>query len=398
MAFRYLLGKKSSQAIHWITGISVVGIAVGTAALVLVLSVFNGFDTLVAGMFSKHNPDVKIIAAKTKYFTEEETMLRKLSDLDFVESLSRCYEEVCMFQYNDAQEFGIIKGVDSSFRSVSLLDEATVEGEFQTRLGNKPFANIGSGLRNKLGASVRDFQEPLRVFLPGSQEGGILQTNYQDFLLNLKSVFSFHQETDYNTVITDLEYLRKQKDSSRILSSLDLKLKERPTGAMLHEIQRIAGPDLLVKDRYLQDEAFLKIMRLEKWLYYALFCLTLVLVSFTVVGALWMIVLDKRFDIGILKSMGMEDGSIKGVFVLLAWMICCSGLSIGFLLAIGFYWVQSNFGIIGIPSDYLIDSYPMELRFFDFALVTITVLGIGWLAAFMPNRKVTEIKPIFHEE
>lgn len=399
IAYRYLIGKKSSQAIHWITGISIFGIAVGSAALLLVLSVFNGFDDLVSGMFSKHNPDIKIVASQSKYFNEDTLLIQKLKNLEFIASFSRTMEEVCMFQYGDAQEFGIIKGVDSNYAQISKASDGIIEGSFLVRQGNRPLANIGSVLRNKLGISVRDFQEPVRIFLPDTKESQIQNEGYQDFLLQVQSVFSFHQESDYNTLITDLEYLRAQLNNSIQLSSIDIKLKTGTEGiAIVKQLEAIAGPDYIIKDRYRQDEAFLKIMKLEKWLYYALFSLTMLLVSFTIIGALWMIVLDKRFDISILKSLGMEDRAAQNIFILLGSLICVLGLLIGFTFAIGFYLLQKQYGLIGVPSEFVIDSYPMQMRWIDFIVVIATVMAIGLLASIMPSQKVAAIKPVFHEE
>ncbi|MBK9108577.1 MAG: ABC transporter permease [Saprospiraceae bacterium] len=399
IAYRYLTGKKSSQAIHWITGISIFGIAVGSAALLLVLTVFNGFDELVSGMFSKHNPDIKIVARQSKYFKEDTLFIQKLEKQEFIESFSRTIEEVCMFQYGDAQEFGIIKGVDSNYVQVSKVSDGIVEGNFLIREANRPLANIGSVLRNKLGVSVRDFQQPVRIFLPDPKESQFQNDGYQDFLLQVQSVFSFHQESDYNTLITDLDYLRAQLNNSMHLSSIDIKLKSGTDGSMsVQQLEALAGPDYIIKDRYRQDEAFLKIMKLEKWLYYSLFSLTMLLVSFTIIGALWMIVLDKRFDISILKSLGMEDRAAQNIFILLGSLICVLGLLIGFTFAIGFYWLQKQYGLIGVPSEFVIDSYPMQMRWIDFVIVIATVMAIGLLASIMPSQKVASIKPVFHEE
>ncbi|MBK8954496.1 MAG: ABC transporter permease [Saprospiraceae bacterium] len=399
IALRYLVGKKSSQAIHWITGISIFGIAVGSAALIIVLSVFNGFDELVTGMFSKHNPDIKIISKNSKYFTEDSTLVQKISKEAYVEFLSRSFEEVCMFQYKDAQEFGIIKGVEKNFQEVSRASEGMIEGEFTLLDGNRPLANIGSVLRNKLGVSLREFHEPVRIFLPDSKTDQIQNASYQDFLLQAQSIFIFHQESDYSTIITDLNYLRSKLGKTKILSSIDLKLKSGfDTKFVIETLETLLGNDYIVKDRYRQDEAFLKIMKLEKWLYYALFSLTILLVSFTVVGALWMIVLDKRFDISILKSLGMADQRAQNIFILLGLLICSLGLIIGFFLAVGFYIIQKKYGLIGIPAEFVIDSFPMQMRKIDFVIVLTTVLIIGLLASIMPSKKVAGINPVFHEE
>ncbi len=154
----------------------------------------------------------------------------------------------------------------------------------------------------------------------------------------------------------------------------------------------------MIKDRYQQDEAFLKIMKLEKWLFYALFCLTLLLVSFTVVGALWMIVLEKRMDISILKSMGMTDQRMKKVFLNLGLLICFLGLILGSVLALIFYGLQKKYGLIGVPEEFIIDRYPIQIRLIDFLLVGFTVMIIGCIASILPTKKVAEVLPLFREE
>lgn len=400
IAFRYLFSRKSSQAIHWITGISVFGIAVGTAALILVLSVFNGFEDLLSGMFGRFNPDVKLVASNAKFFDEDSLLMMRLRSLDGVEALSRSLEEVAMFQYGDAQEFGMIRGVDSSFSKAIDMGEATVEGSFATQSGKRALANLGSGLSGRLGVRVSDFGEPLRVFLPDASPGdGPSLQAYQDFPITVQSTYSFQQESDYNTAITDLDYLRERLNRNGVLSAIDLRVKKgyNPEG-VARQVQTMAGPGYIAKDRYRQDEAFFKIMKLEKWLFYALFSLTLVLVSFTIVGALWMVVLEKRFDITVLKCLGMENRAAKSIFIWLSWYICLAGLTIGFGIALGFYALQKEYGLIGVPAEFIIDAYPIQLRLLDFFLVSVTVLLIGFLASAMPAQKVGEIQPVFREE
>ncbi len=399
LAFTYLFSRKSSQAIHWITGISVFGIAVGSAALILVLSVFNGFEVLLSGMFSKHNPDIKIIARKGKHFTEDPAVYNNLMRIAGVDQLSRSMEEVAMFQYSDAQEFGLIRGVDSNYVEVCSVREGILEGNFALGAGAIHYANVGMGLRNKLGLNLRNFHEPLRVFVPDQNGEQSTINSYRDYSLLSQSVFNFHQESDYTTVITDLAFIQHMLNKPKAISAYEIKLKKGAhTNEVIRKMEQILGNDFIVKDRYKQDEAFMKIMRLEKWLFYSLFCLTLLLVSFTIVGTLWMIVLEKRFDISVLKSMGMVDGSARRVFILLGLLICFIGLVLGFSLAILFYFLQRKYGLIGVPEEFIIDSYPIAMQWTDFIIVSITVLSIGWLASQLPSRKIGEIKPIFHEE
>ncbi|HRG68400.1 MAG: ABC transporter permease [Saprospiraceae bacterium] len=399
IAVRYLFSRKSSQAIHWITGISILGIAVGTAALILVLSVFNGFEELLSGMFSKYNPDVKIEIKKGKTFKEDSNKLIQLAQIPGLISYSKTLEEIAMFQYDEAQEFGVLKGVDIHYDAVCSIHDAILEGSFEIEKDQRPLANLGLGIRNKLGVDLDNFQEFIRVFIPDHKETSDLSKSLKRFPFQAQSVYSLQQESDYSTIITSIQAVRQITDNPDQLSSIELKLNpDFKISSILQQIETIFGNDYLVKDRYKQDEAFLKIMHLEKWLFYSLFCLTLLLVSFTIVGTLWMIVLEKRIDISILKSMGMENNALRQVFLNLGILICGIGLILGFSIALIFYWLQKNYGLIGVPDEFIIDSYPIQLRLFDFALVSFTVLCIGLLAAMLPTRKVYEIVPIFREE
>lgn len=399
ISIRYLFGKKSSQAIHWITGISVLGISVGSAALILVLSVFNGFEELLSGLFSKYNPDIKIVLKEGKTFYEDSLKTKTLQNIDGVKYLTRTLEEVAMFQYGDAHEFGILIGVDQEFINVCSVQDAVVEGNFEIRNEGVPLANLGFGIRDKLGVSLSEFEKSIKVFVPDHEEELNPTNALKKYSFQAQSVYSFLQEGDYSNIITDINAVRSILKKPNDVSSIELKLSSRASfDNILPQVKSVMGEKYLVKDRYEQDEAFIKIMRLEKWLFYSLFCLTLILVSFTVVGALWMIVLEKRMDISILKSMGMTDQNMKRVFVRLGLMICFLGLILGSVIALSFYALQKKYGLIGVPEEFIIDSYPIQIRLTDFLLVGVTVLLIGFLAAFLPSRKVTEILPIFREE
>ncbi|MDQ3141247.1 MAG: FtsX-like permease family protein [Bacteroidota bacterium] len=401
IAFRYLFSKKSSQAIHWITAISIFGIAVGTAALILVLSVFNGFEDLLSSMFSKHNPDVKIVLAEGKRFKEDSSLIFKLKSLDEVAYLSKSLEETALFEYGDAQDFGIIQGVDEDYIKVIILDSAILEGKLILRENDFPSAILGLGMRNKLGVDIGNVFTDLKLFIPSqaAEESNALQNKIKSLYLIPKAIFNLHQEIDYDHVFTHLEDLRNYLGAKDILSSIEIKLKSNTdTYKVIEKIQLLMGPEFIVKDRYKQDEAFLKIMNLEKWLFYALFCLTLLLVSFTLVGTIWMIVLDKKFDIAILKSIGMNNSKLRSIFLITGINITAVGLLLGFILAAGFYLIQKEYGIIGVPEEFIIESYPIKMKFIDFFTVGVTVLMIGLLASFFPSKTVDHIQTIFVEE
>ncbi|MBK7302133.1 MAG: ABC transporter permease [Saprospiraceae bacterium] len=400
IAIKYLIKKKSSQAIHLITGISVLGLAVGTAALIIVLSVFNGFENLLSGLFSKHNPDIKIVSASGKAFDEKLLNINEIASLPEIKYLAKTLDQTCMLQYDKAQDFGIIKGVDSNFVHVSLLDSALVEGEL--KFSSEPnFTWIGLGLANKLGVSLSNVMTDLFVFTPNGDQvkNEFSQEQFSRHALRPTAVFSLHQDADYEYLFADLDMLQKLINAPDLLSAIEIKIHPQiDIKSLIPKIQQICGSDFIVKDRYKQDEAFLKIMNLEKWLFFLLFSLTLILVSFTIVGTLWMIVLEKRKDISILKSLGMTNHQIKKIFLLVGLGIGLIGLILGFFVAMLFYILQMNYALIRVPDEFIIDAYPIALRPEDFLLVSFTVLSIVFLASLLPTAKIKEIEAVFREE
>ena len=399
ISLRYLFGKTSANAIHWITGITILGLTLGSASLILVLSVFNGFEDLLSGLFSKHNPDIKIVSKTGAYFEEDSFFIQKIKQIPEVKSIGRSLEKTAMFQYGEAQDFGIVKGIDTNCISIFALDSAIVEGV--SDLNQTHHAIIALGVFNKLGIDLQDPLQELYVFSPGSKLKEIsLHKSISRLQLRPEGAFSFHQESDNELVLCPLQTLRNYIGDSMNLSSLNIELHKGSSASAnaVKQIKTLAGDLYIVKDRAKQDETFLKIMKLEKWLFFALFSLTLLLVSFTLVGAVWMIVLDKRRDISILKSLGMYNHQVQRSFVRLGLMISSIGLFIGFLISIVFYFLQKKYKLIGVPEEFIIDSYPMELRAMDFVIVGITVMLISYLASLIPTYKISEFKPIFREE
>ncbi|MBK7467680.1 MAG: FtsX-like permease family protein [Saprospiraceae bacterium] len=185
---------------------------------------------------------------------------------------------------------------------------------------------------------------------------------------------------------------------NKLLINIELKLNETHNSTIVHELQTIMGNDFQVKDRSKQDESFIKIMKLEKWLFFALFSLTLVIVCFTLIGTIWMIVLEKKMDISILKSLGMQESDVKSIFIRLGLLLTLIGIALGFILALIFYWMQKQYGIVGVPEEFIIDSYPISISIWDFLIVFITVFSIGFIASILPAQKIQSIPTIFREE
>jgi lipoprotein-releasing system permease protein len=400
IARRYLFARRSTNAINIITGISVGGIAIGTAALILVLSVFNGFEDLLGNLFGYFNPEVKVAPARGKTFSADSTTLARLRAIPDVTGMSETLEEIAFFEYAGSQDFGVLKGVDAAYPQINGIDSTMREGRFLLKEADRHFVVLGAGMRNKLSVNVHDPLATITIYMPAEQVGGVFDKPFKTRFAYPAGTFAIQQDFDNQYILADLQFVRELLEAPPgTLSALEFRC--RP-GARLetvkNNIRAILGPDFTIKDRYEQNEAFFKVMQLEKWMGFAITCLMLALMAFNMIGALWMIVLDKQKDIAVLKSMGAEDGTIRRIFILEGSLLTALGMAIGMGLAIGIYTVQKSFGIVSIPQGFLVESYPIAMRAWDFVPVIATVLGIGLLASLAPARRAVRVPAYFREE
>lgn len=400
IARRYLFSKKSTNAINLITGISVAGIAIGMTALILELAVFNGFEGLLTGLFNKFNPDLKVTPVEGKFFSRDSLLEEKVVNLSEVKSLSATLEEIALFDHDGNIAFATIKGVDEAYKDATGIGNTITSGEFTPRLPNgQPGAVLGQNIKIKLGISFHTPFTNLKVYVPRTKKRSILDQPFKTAFLHPTGAFSFQQEYDNKYVFSHLQFVEQLIDKPGHLSAYELALTE---GADLErvkkELKALLGADFKVQDRYEQDEAFFKLMKLEKWMFYALFVLTLILIAFNMIGALWMIVLDKKKDITILKALGASDITVRNIFLNEGVLISMIGIVIGSLLAIILYWYHTQYGLIAIPEGFIVDRYPMELRMTDFIISAFTMLCIGLLASIMPAKRARKISAIIREE
>ena len=382
IALRYLVAKKSTQVIQLITGISVLGLTVGTAALVLVLSVFNGFEDLIMGMYVKFNPDIKITPISGKFFQPDESLFYKISKTQGIEAISGTLEEIAFFTYQEKQDFGMIKGVDTIFSAVSNIDSCIKEGIYLPDHSLSFNALIGLGIRNKLGINLEDPFASLTVYMPKNKENSPFENPFRSRNLQPIGTFMIQQEYDNQYIITNLNVARELIGSPDILSAWEVKVVNNyPVKQVVSDLQSILKDHFNVKDYYAQEEGFIKLMRLEKWLSFAIVGFMLLLVAFNLIGALWMIVLDKKRDVSILKSIGSTDLDIRNLFLFEGLFLTGIGLISGVLLALFIFFLQKTFHLVTIPGSFVVDSYPISLRWKDFIVVGITVFLIGLLAS-----------------
>ena len=400
VARRYLFAKRSTNAINIITGISVFGIAIGTAALLLVLSVFNGFEDLLSGLFGHFNPQIKVTPAKGKTFTPDSMALVRLRNLPGVLLVSETLEEIAFFEYQGSQDFGVLKGVDDLFARVNNIDSTIREGSYKLRAGVRNGAVLGAGMRNKLSVNTENAVEAMTIYMPTEEQKGVMDKPFKTRYVYPTGAFSIQQDFDNQYILTNLAFMRDILDAPPgMVSALEIRCKPgESVSAVKKQIGAVLGEGYTIKDEYEQNEAFFKIMRLEKWMGFAITSLILVLMAFNTIGALWMIVLDKQKDISILKSMGATDRVVHRIFLFEGLLLTLLGMGIGLTLAVLLYAVQKTWGLITIPQGFLVESYPIAMRIVDFVPVIATVIGIGLLAALLPAQRAVRVPAFLREE
>jgi len=399
IARRYLLGKKSFQAINIITGISTVGIAIGAGALLLILSVFNGFEDLLKSLYNSIYTDIKIYPVEGKVFTPDSATLAQIKAWPEVKAMSLTLEETALLDYAGSQDICTLKGVDDQFNKVTDIDSVMLEGKFILRQGELSFAVMGAGIAQRLNVNPENPFESLSVYLPNRNQKGPLDKAFNVQYAYPVGRFSIKQDYDYQYVFVSLPFIQNLLEEPGAVSGIEIKLNPNVRGDLVKEkIKGLFSFPVNVKNKDEQNAAFFKLMNIEKWISFAVVSLTLIIVSFNLISALWMIVLDKKKDISILQAMGSSPADVYNVFMRSGWMICLVGLVIGILLAVGFYGLQKQFGIVPIPEGFVVDSYPIQLRWIDILTVGLTVFVIGTLAAWMPARKASKIAAYIREE
>jgi len=374
------------------------GLSIGTAALILVLSVFNGLEELISSMVNSFNPDVKVAPLEGKVFSLEEGQLLQLKSIDGVLEVSETLEEIAFFQYKESQDVGILKGVDEAYHKVTNIDSTLFEGKYQLRGDNNNYVLLGSGMRRKLGVNIDDPFNSLKVYMAKRKASGPLSKPFRELYAVPRATFNIQADYDNQYVISSLDFARKLLKYKNESSFLEIKLDPEADETLVkNQIQGIVGAGFSIKNRYEQDEAFNKIMNIEKWMSYAILSLTLLLVAFNMIGALWMIVLDKKKDISILKAMGATDTTVRNIFLNEGVLLSLLGMGIGFAIAIILYILQKTFHIVPSPG-FIVDSYPITMRFTDFIVVMVTVMVVGLIASIAPALKAASIPAIIREE
>ena len=392
IAKRYLLAKKSRNAINVISAVSVAGVAVGTMALIIILSVFNGLETLVRSIFNTFDPDIKVTAAVGKTFIPDSASLKLLAKVDGVCCYSLTMEENALLKYGDRQYIATIKGVDDNYAMVSDIDSSMWEGEFTLMSDRgRPYAVPGVGIAQYLGIRV-NFITPLNIYVPrrtGSETDA--ENAFVRRYIFPSGIFQVEKDYDSKYVYIPLEFARELTENDNAVTSIEIRFSEDANPAAVQKnIEKIFGKGFLVRNRYEQQEIFYKVMKSERLAIFFILTLILTIASFNIIGSLTMLIIEKERDIEILKSLGANNDLIRKIFIFEGWLISIVGALSGIILGFIVCWIQQTYGIVKLHSETLImDAYPVVIKLRDFIIVPATVLLIGYWAAWYPVRYLT---------
>lgn len=394
IAFRYLFSKKSTNAINIISWVSMVGMAVGAFALIVVLSVFNGFEGLVLSLYNSFYPDLEVTAVSGKTFEQNEQLYNKLIKLDGVAAVSQTLEENAYLEYGEDASLGTIKGVDAKYNDVTTVSKYVREGNFMLRDSNFHYAVIGANLSYPMNISVERAIEPLRITVPrkGAKNAMLPGDAFTTMQAVPGGIFSIQQEFDSKYVFVDLDFAKELLGDDKRISAYEIKLKEgADIEALSKQVAAQAGSDFTVRTRYEQKAEMYRVMKIERWVTTAILAFIILIISFNIIGSLSMLVLDKAKDISILKAMGADEKLVVRVYLLNGILASAIGAGVGLLLGYAICLAQINFHFLklsgGNDSSFVIDYYPVVLKPID-AVVTISVIVvISLLAAYFPARR-----------
>ncbi len=399
IARRYLFSKKSTHVINVISSISVIGVAVATMALVIVLSVFNGFHDLVASLFTSFDPQLKVVPVEGKTAPSDDPILTQIRLLPEVDVATETVEDQALAIYDGKQAMVKIKGVDDNFAELShITDILYGDGSFSLHAANLEYGILGIRLAQTLGIGAQ-WDGYLKIYAP-QKEGQLDLSNpgegfVADSLNSPGVLFSVRQSKyDKNYIVTSIAFARNLFGQQGMLSDLEIRLKEgSDLNAVKAEMQKIAGTKYKVLDRFEQQEDTFKIMSIEKLMAYIFLTFILIVACFNIIGSLSMLIIDKKNDVVTLRNLGANDKQITRVFLFEGRMIAVIGAVIGIGLGLLLCLLQQQYGFVRLgesEGSFIVDAYPVSVHYTDVAIIFVTVIAVGWLAVWYPVRALSK--------
>lgn len=393
IAKRYLAARKKRNAINIISLVSVLGVATGTMALVVVLSVFNGFDGLIKSLISSFDPDIKITLKEGKVFHPSDANVDRILEIPGVMAVSEVLEENALVRYDERQYIATLKGVDNNYVNVNGIDTMIVDGDFILYKKNIPMAVVGQGIAWFLKVGLT-FTNPLVIYMPkrtGTVNPANPAASFNRFLIWPSGVFGIEQDYDSKYIILPIKSVRELVDYPDQVSALEIKVnKKRDLKIIQENIKNVTGTSFNVFDRFQQNELFYRIMKSEKWAIFFILVLILLIASFNIVASLSMLIIDKKEDIYTLQNLGANNSVIRKIFLIEGWLISVIGSTAGLILGIIICFIQDKFELVklGGSGSFIIDAYPVDIHIPDILLIWLTVMLIGFFTAYYPVKKI----------
>lgn len=393
IARRYLFAKKSHNVINIISAISAVGMAIGTAALIIILSIYNGFDELVKSTLSNVEPDILITPSKGKVFIPNGETFDRIRQNPLIDEYDLILQENVFVDYDGHQGIAKAKGVDSAFEAESPLAEHITNGEFSLHKGQLPQMVVGAGLAYKMGMNPA-FLASAELYFPIRDRNFSLANpaaSIETVRMRPSGIFSVNQQIDDDLMIVPIEEMRKLLGYEEEVSGVEIRLAEGSTAkdirSAIKHIQKELGPEFKVLDRFRQNPSLYKMMRYEKAAIYLILIFVIIIIALNIFGSITMLIIEKKDDIETYRSLGATDQMLRRTFTLEGWLISLLGLAAGLVIGIGFSLAQQNFGFIKMPGSFLVNAYPVILQWQDVIATIIGVALIGYIIALLPVRR-----------
>ena len=392
IARRYLFAKKSHNVINFISALSAVGMAIGTAALIIILSIYNGFDELVRSTLSNVEPDLLVAPAKGKVFIPQGEAFDKVRNNPLVEEFDLVLEENVYVDYEGHQGIAKAKGVDLNYEERSTLAEHIVNGVFSLHKGQLPQMVVGAGLAYKMGMNPA-FVSSAELYFPVRDRNFSLANpaaSIESVRMRPSGIFSVNQQIDNDLMIIPLEQMRQLLGYGEEVSGVEVRLaggsSAKDIKKVAKEIQKELGPDYKVLDRFRQNPSLYKMMRYEKAAIYIILIFIIIIIALNIFGSITMLIIEKKEDIETFRSLGATDNLLRRAFTLEGWLISLLGLAAGLVIGVGFSLAQQRFGFIKMPGSFLVNAYPVIVQWQDVLATIAGVALVGYIIALLPVR------------
>lgn len=393
IARRYLFARKSHNVINIISAISAIGMAIGTAALIIILSIYNGFDSIVHSMMGTIEPDLRISPAEGKVFVPDGEAYDWIMEQESVSQVNQVLQEQVFISYAGKQSVAIAKGVDEDYQLDSPLRYQMRDGKYEFWKGQIAEAIVGMGLANKMEISHR-FLRPIEIYFP-ARTRKISMANPAASIQQIKvwpsGCFSVNSEIDNSYILLDISKMRELLEYEDEVSAVEIRFNEdtpkKEFQRVREGLQERLGEGFRVCDRYQQNESLYKMMKYEKASIYLILIFVVIIIALNIFGSLTMLLIEKKGDVQTLRAMGADDSLVRRIFVLEGWLISLLGMLAGLVIGVGFALLQQQFGFIKMPGNFVIQAYPIVLSLKDIIFTVCGVATIGYAIAVLPTIK-----------